>query len=141
MKRRLQASTSNTSPPKKQAQSITRREGNLLLSGLVEMARLGVGSEFEAQILALLLHPGSRGLCQRYFEQLAHADLSLLARCEVCGEPFIKARKDKKCCKPKCANVFRVRKWRARYPEKYKQSRYAAQETYRRNVKERAVGE
>ena len=131
MKHALQDSPSKTSPPKKQAQSITK-DANLTLSGLVEMARIGAGSDFERQILAMLLEAGARPLAQRYFTLLAHADLSRLARCAVCGLPFIRTRKDSKCCNEKCANVFRVRKCRQnreKSSDKYKQARIRKEKT------------
>jgi hypothetical protein len=47
----------------------------------------------------------------------------LIGRCEVCKGFFLRVRKDQKCCGHKCANLFRVRKWRDNYQEKYKQQR------------------
>jgi hypothetical protein len=46
--------------------------------------------------------------------------LAKVGRCRVCNKFFAAVRKDQKCCSRKCANAFRVRRWRKQYPEVYK---------------------
>jgi hypothetical protein len=60
---------------------------------------------------------------------LADGPMFNLGRCKVCHAFFLRVRKDQKCCGRKCANLFRVRKWRERYQESYKAQRYGRAES------------
>jgi len=146
VKRRLQGSKSNTSPPKKRVRSITYGP-NVALINMVQ--KMNENNSWAFETLAMFIHPASSEIARRMLRSLAEMDLSRIGRCPVCGKFFAKLRKDQKCC-PKlvsgCANVFRVRNWRKDYPEKYKQVRYhhaeSLTETPRKDVRRKlAVGE
>jgi hypothetical protein len=49
-------------------------------------------------------------------------NLDKLKSCLACGAVFAQARKDQTCCQPKCAKVFRSRRWRANQP-RYRDNR------------------
>jgi hypothetical protein len=46
-----------------------------------------------------------------------------IRECAICGRIFWAGRIDQSCCPKRCAKVLRTRRWRDRYPEKYKPQR------------------
>jgi hypothetical protein len=65
---------------------------------------------------------------------MSRQPLGNVARCQVCKHFFVRKRKDQKCCNHKCANLFRVRKWRKNYLNAYKLRRIERQEEKMRQV-------
>ena len=55
---------------------------------------------------------------------LEGVELVRIRECRICGKIFWAGRTDQFCCTTRCANVLRTRRWRERYPERYKQQRY-----------------
>ena len=51
------------------------------------------------------------------------AEVGRIRVCRICRNLFWAGRTDQVCCSGKCAGANRTRKWRERYPEKYKQQR------------------
>lgn len=74
-------------------------------------------------LLAGLVDTADRSFWLLVIHSLSHAPLTNLSRCQVCDKFFLRVRKDQKCCSRNCSNLFRVRKWRESYQEKYKQQR------------------
>lgn len=52
-----------------------------------------------------------------------------ICECQVCNRYFWAGRKDMSCCSAQCANSNRARKFRDRYPEKYKEQRVKKADT------------
>jgi hypothetical protein len=50
-------------------------------------------------------------------------EASRIRECAICRAIFWAGRVDQRCCKTQCAHVLRTRKWRERYPDKYKPQR------------------
>lgn len=49
-----------------------------------------------------------------------------IAQCPVCRDIFLRSRRDQPACSPRCANLLRVRRWRAT-AQQYKAARVAAE--------------
>ena len=47
-----------------------------------------------------------------------------IRECPICQNVFWAGRKDQLCCAPRCARILRTRRWRERYPERYKLNRF-----------------
>ena len=92
-------------------------------------SKLDTGGDLSAKdVLAFLKNLASPNrYTKNYWQLLVYSlywePIGRLERCRVCLKFYLKTRKDQKCCSPKCANLFRVRKWRGRYQESYKQQR------------------
>jgi hypothetical protein len=78
-------------------------------------------------LLARLAEPVLKGQWVMTLNRLGLEPLEKVARCPVCKRFFTRKRKDQKGCSHKCANLFRVRKWRERYYESYKEQRIRRQ--------------
>jgi hypothetical protein len=57
-----------------------------------------------------------------FLAALVGRDLSRVRSCAACGRFFIALRSDQKACNPRCANCFRVGKFRRKQPE-YRENR------------------
>jgi len=55
-----------------------------------------------------------------FVDALRLGPIEKLAICPICDKLFLRGRKDTAACGQRCANVLRVRRWRARYGETYK---------------------
>jgi hypothetical protein len=58
-------------------------------------------------------------------EALTEVNILAIRCCAVCRKFFVARRKDQPCCTPQCSRIRRTRRWRAKYPDKYKQNRIA----------------
>jgi hypothetical protein len=56
-------------------------------------------------------------------QALQGVEASRIRECPICGRIFWAGRVDRPCCGKRCAGVRRTRRWRDRYPEKYKPQR------------------
>jgi hypothetical protein len=65
------------------------------------------------------IHP----IYDRFYSALIGIEASRIRLCPICNFIFWAGRSDQSTCSKRCANNFRVRKWRASYPEKYKLQR------------------
>ncbi len=61
-------------------------------------------------------------------QALKGIELVRIRKCMICENFFWATRKDKKCCTKKCNGVWRTRRWRESYADKYKHQRYQKQE-------------
>ena len=66
-------------------------------------------------------------------DALAGVEATRIRECPVCGNIYWAGRKDKPCCSASCNTRRRVRQWRKRYPEKYKQQRVQKEGTKANN--------
>jgi hypothetical protein len=66
-----------------------------------------------------------RFTCSSIVDALEGVEADRIRKCENpnCGRIYWAGRVDQPCCGKKCANARRVRTWRERYPEAYKQRR------------------
>jgi len=55
---------------------------------------------------------------------LTGVEAARIRQCSVCRAIYWAGRLDKPACGRKCRNILRTRRWRERYPERYKQQRY-----------------
>ena len=53
-------------------------------------------------------------------EALKGVQVSKIRNCPICSAFFWASRKDKPCCSNRCAKIRRTRRWREKYPDRYK---------------------
>jgi hypothetical protein len=57
-------------------------------------------------------------------QALEGIEVSRIRECAICHQIFWAQRADQPCCTRRCAHILRTRRWRKRYPKKYKVQRY-----------------
>src|SRR3984893_3699571 len=57
-------------------------------------------------------------------QALEGIEVSRIRECAICHQIFWAQRADQPCCTRRCAHILRTRRWRKRYPKKYKIQRY-----------------
>jgi hypothetical protein len=70
------------------------------------------------------------------YQTLKGVELKRVRECPICQNIFWVGRLDQTCCSSKCSRTLRVRRWRVRYMEKYKQQRYQRAEANKRKSAE-----
>jgi hypothetical protein len=68
------------------------------------------------------------------YSRLQGVEVSRIKECAVCYQIFWAGRKDMRCCSTKCSHVFRSRKYREAYKERYAYQRYRKEEAEKKRV-------